>query len=112
MNNTIKVILSSPSSDPFNLFSPEPSNSPTPFFNPLSPITGSLKEWAKDQTTDVIKGILESIRDVFVDSSYSVALVGGGICILLWMGGWDNGKKWAGILLMSHVLIRFLLGGI
>lgn len=73
--------------------------------------TNSLKAQAKEQVQEWVLGGLEALRDITVDLSYSAALVGGGICILLFLSGWKDGKRWAGILFMSNVLIRFLFGG-
>lgn len=82
MNNTIKVVMS---------------------LNPM-------KEWAKEQTQEIIVGALEAVGIALVQASYSIALVGGGICILFWLSGWRDGNRWAGILFMMHVLIKFLFG--
>lgn len=86
---------------------------------PISPdkilsdaIFGGVKEYAKHQTQAWINGALEAVAQTLVDLSYSVALIGGGISILLWISGLEKAKRWTGILIMSHVLIRFLLGGI
>lgn len=41
--------------------------------------------------------------------SYSVALVGGGILILMYVAGYRKGLRYTGILFISHVLIRYLI---
>lgn len=76
-----------------------------------NPITNGIRSWAREQTTDILLGVLDSIRNVLIDFSYSATLVGCGLCILFWVVGWDKGKKWAGILFLSNVLIKFLLTG-
>ncbi|OZB98119.1 hypothetical protein [Paenibacillus sp. XY044] len=76
-----------------------------------NPLTHGIRHWAQEQTTDILLGVLDSIRNVFIDFSYSVALVGCGLCILFWVVGWNKGKKWAGILYLANVLIKFLLMG-
>ena len=90
MSYTIKVILTNP---------------PLATVNPMG-------EWAKEQVKEAVIGGLEGIKDILLELSYSFALVGGGICVLLWLSGWRNGNRWAGILFIAHVLVRFLLGGI
>lgn len=75
-------------------------------------LSSPVAEWAKEQTKDAIIGGLEAIREILIEASYSIALVGGGVCILFWLSGWKSGNRWAGILFMAHVLIKFLLGGI
>jgi len=70
----------------------------------------SFKEQARELTKDIIFGILEGVRDVIVDLSYSIALIGGGLCIIFYVAGWDKGKRWAGILTVAYVLIKYILG--
>jgi hypothetical protein len=70
-----------------------------------------IKEYAKQQVQDAVMGALEAIGQILVEASFSLALVGGGICTLLWLGGWKNGARWIGILIMAHVVIRVLIGG-
>jgi len=53
---------------------------------------------------------LDVISQYLLDMSYSIALVGGGLCILLWLAGWKDGKRWTGILFMAEILIHYLLG--
>ncbi|MCI3922511.1 hypothetical protein MO973_19960 [Paenibacillus sp. TRM 82003] len=79
---------------------------------PILDAPEGMKGWAKEQVQEALIGALEALRDVVVDLSYSIALVGGGVCILLWISGWRDGKRWSGILLMAHILISFLLGGL
>jgi hypothetical protein len=88
---------------------------------PLSDIADSLffpeeaketvKEWAKEQVQEAIMGALEAIKEVLVDLSFSLALVGGVLCVLFWVVGWKDGKRWAAILFLANVLIKLLLGG-
>lgn len=88
---------------------------------PLSDIADSLffpeeakstvKEWAKEQVQETILGGLEAVKEVLVDLSFSLALVGGVLCILFWVVGWKDGKRWAAILFLANVLIKLLLGG-
>lgn len=71
----------------------------------------SMKEWAKTQVQEAIIGALEAIRDVLLELSYSIALVGGILCILFWVVGWKNGSRWAAILFLANVIIKLVLGG-
>nr|WP_231978242.1 hypothetical protein [Mycobacterium sp. E3298] len=70
-----------------------------------------IKEWAKEQVQEYIKGALEAVGVVLVEASYSIALLGGGISAILWVAGWKQGARYSGILLVAHVLIKVLLGG-
>lgn len=76
--------------------------------SPMIPV----REWAEEKATEVILGTLDAVAHVLVDLSYSIALVGSGLCILFWVVGWDGGKKWVGILLLAYALITLLLGGV
>lgn len=89
--------------------------------NPLNYIEDKIKDGvsavvdgAKDMVVDAIKDValwvLEGIAQVIVELSYSIALIGGGVCIVLYMAGWEKGLKWTGILFVANVLIRYLLG--
>lgn len=99
---------------------------PTPMAETLSNISGdgvsqgfiskilftdSVKEQAREQMTEILIGALEALRDVLVDMSGAIALVGGGLCILLYVAGWRDGMRWAGILTVASILIKALVGG-
>lgn len=94
MSHTIKVILSQ-------------ANNSTSYVHVINPVS----EWAKEQVKDAVIGGLQAVGEILVDLSYSLALVGSGICLLFWVSGWKNGGRWIGVLLLAHVLIRYLLGG-
>lgn len=76
----------------------------------INPIKEGLEQHAREVTKDVVFGILEGIRDVVVDLSFSVALIGGGLGIVFHLAGWDRGKKLTGILVVGYTLIKYLLG--
>lgn len=59
---------------------------------------------------DFMMGALEGIRDFIVDMSYTIALVGGGLCIIFHAAGWKGGQRWAGILTVGYVLIKYFMG--
>jgi hypothetical protein len=74
-------------------------------------VKSRAQEEATNLTTDVALGVLEGLRDVVLDLSFGIALIGGGLCILFKVAGWEGGYRWASILFVAHVLIRFILGG-
>lgn len=67
-----------------------------------------LKEESADMTKQIILGVFDGLGDILVDLIYSISLVGGGILILLKVAGYDDGYKYAGVLFVAHVLIRYL----
>lgn len=77
----------------------------------ISEGTSELREQAKQQATDIILGTLDALRDILVELSFSIALLGGGISILLYVAGWRDGLRWTGILSVASVIIKCLLGG-
>ena len=82
------------------------------FDGPLSwLLPKSLRESAREKTYDSIIGGLEGMMDVIVDLSYPVCLLGATISILAAIAGWEKGKQYTGLFMLSFVLIRFLLGG-
>lgn len=65
---------------------------------------------ARDFIYDTVLGIFEGMRDLIVDLSYSIALIGAGLSVIFHIAGWKDGKRWAGILTVAYVLIKYLLG--
>lgn len=82
-----------------------------PLSNSISnPITENLRQWSKEQAIEIILGALDAAKDIVVDLSYTVTLVGSGLCLLFWVVGWQDGKRWSGILMLAYVVIKMLLG--
>jgi murein DD-endopeptidase MepM/ murein hydrolase activator NlpD len=77
-------------------------------------IDNAINESVDDMKQEMIDGIiafLGALRDVAIDLSFSIALIGGGLSIILWVAGFQKGMRWAGILFVANVLIKTLLGG-
>jgi hypothetical protein len=72
----------------------------------------SVRQGAESMTKEIAAGILDALGGLILDMSYGVALVGSGLCIVFKVAGWDGGYKWAGILVVAYVFIRYLLGGL
>jgi hypothetical protein len=69
-----------------------------------------------DAIADHIKGEIVgfgvAVLDILKESSYSIALVGGGVCLLVYLlTGVRRAGKAFGVLMLAHGIIRFLLGG-
>jgi murein DD-endopeptidase MepM/ murein hydrolase activator NlpD len=69
-----------------------------------------VREGAESLTHEIIAGIFDALKDTVIDMSYAIALIGGGLCIVFKVAGWDGGYKWSGILSVAFVFIRYLLG--
>jgi murein DD-endopeptidase MepM/ murein hydrolase activator NlpD len=74
-------------------------------------ITQPAKEKMKEEMTEAVITFFEVLRDVVIELTYSITLVGGGILILLRVAGLQNGGRWASVLFLANILIKFLLGG-
>lgn len=82
----------------------------------MAPIVDGMidhaKESAKQHIHDLIITFLLAAADVLKEVSYSVALIGGGICIIVWaVAGVKRAGKLFGVLVLAYGLIRLLLGG-
>lgn len=79
--------------------------------------TGAITQWlfgksVTETTKNTAVAILEGLREVTVELSGAIALVGGGVAILLYVGGWRDGLRWSGILFVARILIMITLGGV
>jgi hypothetical protein len=52
--------------------------------------------------------LIKTRPDIVVNASYEIALVGGGICVLLHIAGWRDGLRAVGVLMVGHVVVRIL----
>jgi murein DD-endopeptidase MepM/ murein hydrolase activator NlpD len=71
----------------------------------------SAKENMKEEFKEMIYDFLIAVRDVIVELADIIALLGGGVFIIL--GAWKlkNANRWVSILFVSRILIKALLGG-
>jgi hypothetical protein len=71
----------------------------------------SAKENMKEEFKEMILEFLKAVRDVVIELADVIALLGGGVFIIL--GAWKlkNANRWVSILFVSRILIKVLLGG-
>jgi hypothetical protein len=96
---------------------------PTPIADKLASISGdhvgplgkvfawgteSVREKAADMTTEIALGIFDALKDFLVAGT----LIGAAVLIILKIAGWRDGGRWAGVLIVVNVLLKFLFGGI
>lgn len=74
-------------------------------------VTERFQDNISDVTQDVLIGICKGIVEFTVDMSGFIALVGGGLLIILKVAGFDKGYKWTGMLFVINVFVKFLSGG-
>jgi hypothetical protein len=95
---------------------------PTPIAEKLASISGdhlgplgkvitlgaeSVREKAADMTTEIALGIFDALKDFLLAGT----LIGAAVLIILKVAGWRDGGRWAGVLLVVNILLKFLFGG-
>jgi murein DD-endopeptidase MepM/ murein hydrolase activator NlpD len=96
---------------------------PTPIADKLASISGdhlgpigkviaigteSIREKAADMTTEIALGIFDALKDLLLGAT----LIGAAVLIILKVAGWRDGGRWAGVLIVVNILLKFLFGGI
>lgn len=56
----------------------------------MNPFIDGLKEHSREAVKEIVLGALSGLKDVAVDLSYSIALVGGGLSIILYVVGFGK----------------------
>jgi hypothetical protein len=94
---------------------------PTPYADKLASISGehlgplgkvfaigteSIREKAADMTTEIALGIFDALKDFLLAGT----LIGAAVLIILKIAGWRDGGRWAGVLIVVNVLLKFLFG--
>lgn len=70
--------------------------------------TDGLREHVADVSMEILLGIFDVIKDLL----FAGTLLGAGILILLKVGGYKDGGRWAGVLIVANVLLKYLFGSI
>jgi hypothetical protein len=70
--------------------------------------TETLRDHVADATTEILLGVLDAVKDVLLAGT----LVGSAVMMLLKVGGWKDGGRWTGVLIVANILLRVLFGGI
>jgi murein DD-endopeptidase MepM/ murein hydrolase activator NlpD len=96
---------------------------PTPIADKLASISGdhlgpigkaiaigteSVREKAADMTIEIALGIFDALKDFLLAGT----LIGAAVLIILKVAGWRDGGRWAGVLLVVNIMLKFLFGGI
>jgi murein DD-endopeptidase MepM/ murein hydrolase activator NlpD len=68
--------------------------------------TESVREKAADMTVEIALGIFDALKDFLLAGT----LIGAALLILLKVAGWRDGGRWAGVLLVVNILLKFLFG--
>jgi hypothetical protein len=76
----------------------------------VSAATSGITDAVNQGVSDALTSIATKFVHILVGSSHWIALVGGGILIVLYVAGYKNGMRYTGVLFVGNVLIRYLLG--
>ncbi|TVY07193.1 M23 family metallopeptidase [Paenibacillus cremeus] len=71
----------------------------------------SVQEHVRSIAYDTVMGFIKGIGDLVFDLSYAIALLGGGLAIILYVAGWRDGARWAGMLTVGYSIIKYLAAG-
>jgi len=69
-----------------------------------------MKEAFKEAIIELIKSALDSFTHWLTGFSYNFALIGGTVCVLLYIAGWSKGMRCVGILVVAHAVLRTIVG--
>lgn len=76
-----------------------------------------LKDSVKDQISDSIQTATAEflaetwayIKTDLIVTSHLIILIGGPICVVLYVAGWEKGMKYLGIMFVAYILLRAIL---
>lgn len=66
----------------------------------------TIREKTADIATEIILGVLDALKDLLLGAT----LIGSALLIILKVAGWRDGGRWASILIVVNILIKFLFG--
>jgi len=72
--------------------------------------TTAIKTALKESVTDSLNWVMTGIISNIIYVSHAVALVGGGILIILYVAGYKSGLQKLGITTVGYAMIKYLLG--
>jgi hypothetical protein len=70
--------------------------------------TESIRDKAADMTAEIALGIFDALKEFLLAGT----LIGSAVLIILKVAGWRDGGRWAGVLIVVNILLKFLFGGI
>jgi hypothetical protein len=74
----------------------------------------TLTEAAGDMVKEAVKEHLTEtwsfMKEDLIHTAGAFVLIGGTICIILYVAGWEKGMRYTGIIFAGYLLFRALLG--
>jgi hypothetical protein len=68
--------------------------------------TESVRDKAADMTTEIVLGIFDALKELLLGAT----LIGAAVLIILKVAGWRDGGRWAGVLIVVNILLKFIFG--
>jgi hypothetical protein len=68
--------------------------------------TDGLREKTADMAIEIALGIFDALKDLLLGAT----MVTSAMLIILKVAGWRDGGRWAGVLIVINILIKFLFG--
>lgn len=65
-----------------------------------------IREHVADVTTEIILGIFDALKDFL----FGATLIGSAVLIILKVAGYKDGGRWAGVLMVSNILLKIIFG--
>lgn len=73
-------------------------------------VTESMGGFAKQALKEYFAEMWLYFKADLISTGYILVLVGGTICIILYVAGWEKGMRYLGIMFVSYILLRAILG--
>ncbi len=71
-----------------------------------------VQEAVKESASSFFSNLFWSVFSGLASISYAVVLVGGAICVILYVAGWERGLRWLGVMIVIHILLKAIAGGV
>ena len=89
------------------IFRRDPAELPSSF---SESVKESVAETVREAFSEFLTETWAYIREDLISTSYTLVLVGGTICVVLYVAGWEKGMRYLGIAFVGHILLRAILG--
>lgn len=73
-------------------------------------VTETMKDVVKEAVKEHLTETWAFVKADLINTASTIVLVGGAICIILYVAGWEKGMRYTGIMFVSYLLFRALLG--
>lgn len=78
----------------------------------MSRIAEVVQEAVKEAASSFFSDLFWFVFSGLASISYAVVLVGGAICVILYVVGWERGLRWLGVMIVIHILLKAIAGSV